>query len=88
MPEGVSFPAHDKPGLRGCLKTIVFLSALTGILSAPTVILSEVEESTVNEADRPVPLTPDRSVLLWTQELIGRPLRARDKQTTDNMSSQ
>ena len=71
MPEDVSFPVHDKPRLRGCLNTIAILSALTVTLSAPTVILntltvilSEVEESTVNNADRPVPLTPDRSVLL------------------------
>ncbi len=47
--------------LRGCLKTIV--------------ILSEAEESTFNEAGRPIQLTPDRPVLLRTEGLIRHPLR-------------
>ena len=47
--------------LRGCLKIIV--------------ILSEAEESTFNEVDQPIPLTPDRPVLLRTEGLIRHPLR-------------
>ena len=39
------------------------------------VLLSEAEESTFNEVDQPIPLTPDRPVLLRTEGLIRHPLR-------------
>ena len=45
-------------------------------VSKNNVILSEAEESTVNEADWPILLTPDYLVLLRTKGLIRRPLRS------------